>query len=49
MKKVGIIFLGLGFGILLYIIFSFFFSQNGVVSPLEGVDANKVIKQNVKE
>lgn len=49
MKKLGMVFLGVGFGILCYVIFSLFFRQPGILSPIEGIDTNKVIKQNVKE
>lgn len=49
MKKVGIVFLGIGFGILCYILFSLFFQQKGVVSPVEEIEVNKVIQQNTKE
>ncbi len=48
MKKVGIIFLGIGFGIVCYIIFSVFFQQKTVISPVEEMDTNKVIQQNTK-
>jgi len=48
MKKVGIIFLGVGFGILCYIIFSLFFQRTEVISPIEQTDTNKVIQQNTK-
>lgn len=48
MKKVGIILLGVGFGIVCYIIFSFLFRQKEIVSPLEEVETNKVIQQNTK-
>jgi hypothetical protein len=48
MKKIGFIFLGIGFGILCYILFSLFFRAGGVVSPVEDVETNKVIQQNVK-
>ena len=48
MKKIGIIFLGIGFGILCYIFFSFFSHQKEVVSPIEGTDVNEVIQQNTK-
>lgn len=48
MKKLGMVFLGVGFGILFYVIFSFFFRPSGMLSPIEGIDANKVIQQNTK-
>jgi len=48
MKKIGIVFLGVGFGILCYIIFSLFFLQKPIVSPIEEMGINKVIKQNTK-
>jgi hypothetical protein len=48
MKRVGLIFLGIGFGILCYIIFTLFFKSNGVVSPVEESPINKVIQQNNK-
>lgn len=48
MKKVGIIFLGFGFGILCYIIFSLFFNKSGIISPIETQEANRVIQQNTK-
>jgi len=48
MKKIGIIFLGVGFGILCYIVFSLFFLQKKVVSPIEESGANNVIQQNTK-
>ena len=48
MKKIGIVFLGVGFGILCYIFFSLFFRQKTIVSPIEGIDTNKVIQQNTK-
>jgi hypothetical protein len=49
MKRIGIIFLGVGFGILCYIIFSLFFRSSVIVSPVEEIDANKVIQQNIKK
>jgi hypothetical protein len=49
MKRIGIIFLGIGFGILCYIIFSLFFPSSKVVSPIEEIDTNKVIQQNIKK
>jgi hypothetical protein len=48
MKKIGFIFLGIGFGILCYILFSLFFHNGGIVSPLEEVETNKIIQQNTK-
>ncbi len=48
MKRIGIVFLGIGFGILCYIVFSLFFQQKGLVSPIEEIDTNKVIQQNSK-
>ncbi len=48
MKRIGIVFLGVGFGIVCYILFTFFFSQKGIVSPLEEVGVNKIIQQNTK-
>lgn len=48
MKKVGIVFLGFGFGILCYIIFSLFFSRSGITSPIETPETNRVIQQNTK-
>jgi hypothetical protein len=48
MKKIGIVFLGIGFGILFYILFSLFFRQSEIISPVEEVDTNKVIQQNSK-
>ena len=48
MKRLGIVFLGIGFGILCYVIYSLFFHQSGVVSPIEENDTNKVIQQNIK-
>lgn len=48
MKRIGIVFLGVGFGIVCYILFALFFSQKEIVSPLEDVDTNKVIQQNTK-
>lgn len=48
MKKIGIIFLGVGFGIICYILFSLLIKQQGVVSPIEGIELNKVIQQNSK-
>jgi hypothetical protein len=48
MRRVGIIFLGIGFGILCYVVFSLFFKQTGVVSPIEESSVNKVIQQNSK-
>ena len=48
MKKVGIVFLGVGFGILFYILFSLLFLQKKVVSPVEEIEVNKVIQQNTK-
>lgn len=49
MKKIGIVFLGVGFGILLYVLFSLFFRQKDVVSPIEEINTNKVIQQNTKQ
>ena len=48
MKKLGIVFLGIGFGILCYLIFTFFFTPKTVISPIEETDMNKVIQQNTK-
>jgi len=48
MKRIGIVFLGIGFGIICYILFTLFFQQKQIVSPLEEVNTNKVIKQNTK-
>ena len=48
MKKIGIVFLGVGFGILCYIVFSLFFHQKTIVSPIEEMNANKVIQENTK-
>lgn len=48
MKKIGVVFLGIGFGVLCYILFSLFFSHKTVVSPIEEIDTNKVIQQNTK-
>jgi len=48
MKKIGFIFLGAGFGILCYIVFSLFFSQKPLVSPIEENTTNMVIQQNTK-
>lgn len=48
MKKIGIVFLGVGFGIICYILFLMFFQQKEIVSPIENVDMNKVIQQNTK-
>lgn len=48
MKKVGIVLLGVGFGIVCYIVFSLLFSQKEIVSPIEEMDTNKVIRQNTK-
>jgi len=49
MKKMGIVFLGIGFGILCYMLFSFVFNQKTIISPLEEAEGNKVIQQNVKK
>lgn len=46
MKKIGIVLLGFGFGILFYILFSLFFQKANVVSPVEEPTTNKVIQQN---
>ena len=48
MKKIGIIFLGVGFGIICYILFSLIIKQQDVVSPVEEAELNKVIQQNSK-
>lgn len=48
MKKIGIMLLGIGFGILCYLFFLFFISEKKTVSPLESVDTNTVIQQNTK-
>ncbi len=48
MKRIGIIILGIGFGILCYIAFTLFFQQKDLVSPIEEVETNKVIQQNSK-
>jgi phosphotransferase system glucose/maltose/N-acetylglucosamine-specific IIC component len=48
MKRIGIVFLGIGFGIICYILFTLFFSQKEIVSPLEESEVNKVIRQNNK-
>jgi hypothetical protein len=48
MKRLGIVFLGVGFGIVCYIIFILFFHKTEIISPIEEIDTNKVIKQNNK-
>lgn len=48
MKKVGIILLGIGFGIVCYIIFSLLFHEKEIVSPIEEADTNRIIRQNTK-
>ena len=49
MKKVGFILLGVGCGILFYLLYAFFFSQKQVVSPIEQPAVNNVVRQGVKE
>jgi len=48
MKKLGIILLGVGFGVLCYVILSFLSSKQKIISPIEQPDKNVVIQQNVK-
>ena len=48
MKKVGLVFLGFGFGVLFYVLFSLFFQKKEIISPIEQSDVNKVIQQNTK-
>lgn len=48
MKKIGIILLGVGFGVLCYIVLSFLFKKESIVSPIEESNVNKVIQQNGK-
>jgi len=48
MKKLGIILLGVGFGVLCYIVFSLLFNRSGVISPIDTPDTNQVIQQNTK-
>jgi hypothetical protein len=48
MKKIGVVFLGVGFGIVCYILFSLLFHQKGIISPIEEIDTNKIIQQNSK-
>lgn len=49
MKKIGIILLGIGFGVLCYILLSFFSKQKELVSPVERSDKNVILRQNTKE
>ena len=48
MKKIGIVFLGIGFGILCYVLFALFFHKTEIVSPVEQTNSNIVIQQNSK-
>jgi len=48
MKKLGIILLGVGFGVLCYIVLSFLSSRQKFISPVEEPDKNVIIQQNVK-
>ena len=48
MKKIGVIFLGVGFGILFYILFLLFFTKKNILSPVEELNTNTVIQQNTK-
>lgn len=49
MKRIGIVFLGIGFGIVLYLIYSNFFIKKEMLSPIEDPQYSQVIKQNTKE
>lgn len=48
MRRIGIILLGVGFGMLCYVIFALFFHSQEIVSPVEEPQTNKVIQQNTK-
>jgi len=48
MKRVGVVFLGIGFGIILYILYSTFFVKKEMLSPIEESQYSQVIKQNTK-
>lgn len=48
MKRVGIVFLGIGCGILFYILYSTFFVKKEMLSPIEESQYSQVIKQNAK-
>ncbi|MFZ2206777.1 MAG: hypothetical protein WA061_04060 [Microgenomates group bacterium] len=48
MKKLGIILLGVGFGVLCYIILTFLSSKQELVSPVEQPDKNVILQQNFK-
>lgn len=49
MKKLGIIFLGIGCGIVLYILFLLFFKKEEFVSPIEEQPGVRVIEQNTSK
>lgn len=49
MKKIGIILLGIGFGVLCYILLSFLSHQKELVSPVERSDKNVILRQNTKD
>jgi hypothetical protein len=48
MKKVGFVFLGVGCGILLYLLYSFFFTPKIILSPIEQPTVDTVVRQGVK-
>jgi len=48
MKKIGIVLLGVGFGILCYVVFSLISNQKDIISPVEEAETNKIIQQNSK-
>jgi len=49
MKKVGFVLLGVGCGILLYLLYSYFFADRQVISPVDQPVINNVIRQGVKD
>lgn len=48
MKRVGIVFIGIGFGIVLYILYSTFFVRKEMLSPIEEPQYSQILKQNTK-
>jgi len=48
MKKIGVILLGIGFGVLCYVLLSYLSQQKEIVSPVEQMENNVILRQNFK-
>jgi len=48
MKRVGVVFLGIVCGILLYFLYATFFVKKEMLSPFDEAPYSQVIKQNTK-